>query len=229
MNRQAAKVVKIGWGFCFGSCLLLVGCEDAKKPVASTRERSEVVQATGSAPTVPVAVTAVASAPRAGSRKLCEGQLAKPGHDLPKRFASTKAALGAKAPSSALPTGKWTWVNLWAAWCAPCKEEMPRLHKFSARLGQGGKELALAFVSLDDDERQLEQFIGAQGEDGVRATYWLREGHERDEWLVGAGLSRDPQLPIHMLIDPRGKVRCTVNGAVEDQDFAEIASIVSAP
>jgi len=230
MNRQGARAANMGWGFWVGTCLLLVGCEDAKKPVATTRERSEVVQATGSAPTVPVAVTAVASAPKAaGSRKLCEGQLGKPGRDLPKRFASSKAALGAKVPSPSLSTGKWTWVNLWAAWCAPCKEEMPRLHKFSARLGQAGKELALAFVSLDDDERQLEQFLGVQGEEGVRATYWLREGHERDEWLVGAGLTRDPQLPIQMLIDPRGKVRCTVNGAVEDQDFAEIASIVSAP
>jgi len=211
--------------------LLLGGCDpDAKKAVATTRERSEVVQATGSAPTAPLAVTAAASAPRTvESRKLCEGQLGKPGHELPKKPPSRKTALGAKSPNPTLTTGRWTWVNLWAAWCAPCKEEMPRLHKFAARLGQGGKDLALAFVSLDDDERQLEQFLAAEGDDGVRATYWLRQGHERDEWLIGAGLTRDPQLPIQMLIDPRGKVRCTVNGAVEDQDFAEIASIVSSP
>jgi len=106
---------------------------------------------------------------------------------------------------------------------------MPRLHKFAARLGQAGKALDLSFISLDDDERQLEQFLASQAEDGVRATYWLREGHERDEWLVGAGLARDPQLPVQMLIDPHGKIRCTVNGAVGDQDFAEIVSIVSSP
>jgi thiol-disulfide isomerase/thioredoxin len=226
MSRQA---VKAGLGFCFYAWLLC-GCEDAKKPVAATRERSEVVQATGSALAAPAVVTAVASAPRpVGTTKLCEGQLGKPGHDLPKNPPFRKAALGAKAPNAALATGKWTWVNLWAAWCAPCKEEMPRLHKFAARLGQAGKELSLAFISLDDDERQLEQFLASQGDDGVRATYWLREGHERDEWLLGAGLTRDPQLPVQMLIDPRGKVRCTVNGAVADQDFAEIASIVSSP
>jgi hypothetical protein len=63
----------------------------------------------------------------------------------------------------------------------------------------------------------------------VRATYWLHEGHERDEWLLGIGLARDPQLPAQLLIDPHGKVRCTVNGAVEDQDYAEIAAIVSLP
>jgi thiol-disulfide isomerase/thioredoxin len=212
--------------------LFLLGvaaCEDVKKPVPTTRERSEVVQATGSAQAPSVQVNTAASAPSAvGTRKLCEGQLGKPGRELTKKPLSRKAAPGAKSPSASLTGGAWTWVNLWAAWCAPCKEEMPRLHKFAARLAQTSKQLSLAFISLDDDERQLEQFLAAQSEDGVRATYWLREGHERDDWLVGAGLTRDPQLPIQMLIDPRGKVRCTVNGAVEDQDFAEIASIVSA-
>jgi thiol-disulfide isomerase/thioredoxin len=209
--------------------LIASSCEEAK-PAPTTRERSEVVQASGSAPAPTVQVNTAASAPHTlGARKLCEGQLARPGRELTKKPWSRKAALGAKSPNPTLTNGQWTWVNLWAAWCAPCKEEMPRLHKFAARLGQSGKQLALAFVSLDDDERQLEQFLAAQSEDGVRATYWLREGHERDDWLVGAGLTRDPQLPIQMLIDPRGKVRCTVNGAVEDQDFAEIASIVSGP
>jgi thiol-disulfide isomerase/thioredoxin len=212
------------------SCLICGGCEDAKKPVQATRERSEVVQATGSVEAPTVQASTAASAPRApGSRKLCEGQLTKPGRELTKKPLSQKTAQGAKALGASLASGKWTWVNLWAAWCAPCKEEMPRLHRFATRLGQTGKQLALAFVSLDDDERQLEQFLAAQGEDGVRATYWLREGHERDDWLVAAGLTRDPQLPIQMLIDPRGKIRCTVNGAVEDQDFAEMASIVSGP
>ncbi len=228
MNRPGATAAKMRGVWVLG-CLLLVGCEDAKKSVSATRERSEVVPATGSAE-APVTTTTVASAAKGtASPKLCEGQMGKPGRDLPKKAPFRKTALGAKSPAAGVSNGKWTWVNLWAAWCAPCKEEMPRLHKFAARLGQGGKELDLSFISLDDDERQLEQFLASQGEDGVRATYWLREGHERDEWLVGAGLARDPQLPVQMLIDPHGKIRCTVNGAAGDQDFAEIASIVSSP
>ena len=99
--------------------------------------------------------------------------------------------------------GKWTWINLWAAWCGPCKEEIPRLRRFATRLSQAGKEVNLTFLSLDDDERQLENFLVAQPDDGVRATLWLREGAERDEWLRGAGLSRDPGLPLQLLVDPR--------------------------
>src|SRR5439155_12178446 len=113
--------------------------------------------------------------------------------------------------------------------CAPCKEEMPRLSTFAERIGQAGGHLSLAFISLDDDERQLEEFLAAQPDAGVRSTFWLREGHERDEWLASAGIARDPSLPVQLLVDPKGKVRCMVNGAVSDGDYAEIAAIVTGP
>jgi hypothetical protein len=105
---------------------------------------------------------------------------------------------------------------------------MPRLSGFAARISQAGGELALSFVSLDDDERQLEQFLATQPDTGVRATFWLREGHERDEWLAAAGVGKDPSLPVQLLVDPKGKIRCTVSGAVAEQDYAEIAAIVAA-
>jgi len=142
---------------------------------------------------------------------------------------SRKTAPGARPVGAPFAAGHWTWVNLWAAWCAPCKEEMPRLQTFATRLAQSGTEVAFSFVSLDDDERQLEQFLAAQPETGVRATFWLREGHERDDWLAAASIGKDPSLPVQILVDPKGKVRCTVNGAVSDLDYAEIAAIVSAP
>jgi thiol-disulfide isomerase/thioredoxin len=215
-----------------GAGLLLGACDEEKRKNAQAMAptaRSEVVQATGSPAAPPAAppMSAAVTLPR-GPRKLCEGQLAKGGHDLPRRAPSRAAAPGARTVSPMIPTGgRWTWINLWAAWCAPCKEEMPRLRAMSARLSQSGPGVALAFLSLDDDERQLEQFLAREPEDGLRATYWLREGRERDEWLADAGLSADPPLPQHLLVDPRGKVRCVVSGAVENEDYPEIASIVS--
>ena len=220
MGRLSALALSVATAF---------GCAQESKGGA-TRERSEIVKASESAPASPASNAPPPGdvRPAAAPRKLCEGQLAKTGRDVPKKPLSRKAALGARSVGPKLTTGKWTWVNLWAAWCAPCKEEMPRLQSFANRLTAPG-DFALAFVSLDDDERQLEQFLAAQPETGVRATFWLREGHERDEWLQAAGLSRDPSLPVQLLVDPKGKMRCTINGAVADQDFAEIASIVAGP
>jgi thiol-disulfide isomerase/thioredoxin len=217
--------------WCFWVCLGLACSKEAK--TQTTRERSEIVQATGSAaavPASPVAVSAVAPV-TAPARRLCEGQLGRPAREAPRRPMARKAALGAKPLGAPYAAGHWTWVNLWAAWCAPCKEEMPRLQSFAARIAQNGgsADLALAFVSLDDDERQLEQFLADQPDTGVRSTYWLREGRERDEWLAAAAIHKDPTLPVQLLVDPKGKLRCVVNGAVADQDYAEIAAIVSGP
>jgi len=172
---------------------------------------------------------ATAGAGPAVMRKVCDGQLAKSGRDLTKKSLARKSAPGAKAPSTTLATGKWLWINLWAAWCAPCKEEMPRLSSFASRLAQSGHEVTFAFVSLDDDERQLEQFLAGAGEGLPHATYWLRDGRERDEWLTSMGLPKAPELPVQVFVDPRGKVRCTVNGAIEDGDYNEVASVLTSP
>ena len=187
--------------------------------------------AKGEAPETKASAGTVAPAPTAPAapRKLCDGQTGKPGRDLTKKPLARKFAPGAKPPASALATGKWLWINLWAAWCAPCKEEMPRLAGFASRLARTGQDVTLAFVSLDDDERQLEQFLAADGDDHPRATYWLRDGRERDEWLAAMGLPKAPDLPVQVLVDPRGKVRCTVHGAVEDRDFPEIAGTFAVP
>jgi thiol-disulfide isomerase/thioredoxin len=212
---------------------LAASCQDdAAKAAArsASRERSEVVAAQGAPiePKMPTAPPSAAPVP-AVMRKVCEGQVAKPGRDVTKKPLARKFAPGAKAPSAAFPTGKWLWVNLWAAWCAPCREEMPRLQSFASRLAQSGREITLAFVSIDDDERQLEQFLASGGEGLPRASYWLRDGRERDDWLTAMGLPRAPDLPVQLLVDPRGKVRCTVNGAIENGDFDEIAAVFATP
>jgi thiol-disulfide isomerase/thioredoxin len=228
-DRRASRGVVV-----LATAVLVSGCEgDPKKAAMSSvpRERTEVVAASSAAgaAVAEAVATATGSAPvlrTPESRKLCEGQL-KVGPGWPKKGPSRKAAAGAASAPGAVP-GRWTWVNLWAAWCAPCKEELPRIRNFGARMAHAGKEPSLMFISLDDDERQLDQFLASQPDDGLRSTFWLREGHERDDWLVNVGIAGEPSLPAQLLFDPRGKLRCTVQGAVEDRDFAEISAIVSA-
>jgi hypothetical protein len=84
----------------------------------------------------------------------------------------------------------------------------------------------VTFVSLDDDERQLENFLGSQPQNGLRSTYWLHEGREREDWLTAAGVDPDPDLPQHLLVDSKGKVRCRVKGAVEDADFEGLKALL---
>lgn len=209
---------------------LLVACDGDKKPEpTATPQRSQAVAATatasGEARPAPAASSAAPSAPRKPPRQLCAGELDKPGKKLADKPVSRAAAPGDKPLPDKLgasPSG-WTWLNFWAAWCVPCKEEMPRLLEFEKKLA--GK-LRVVFVSLDDDQRQLDDFLKAQPRAGVRATYWLKEGKEREAWLSAAEIEEDPELPTHLLLDPDGKVRCRVKGAVEDSDFPSLAKIV---
>jgi len=210
------------------------GCDrsDARPEEAGSLARSQAIQATSVVGTTPATATATAAVPSAApsakpkrARKLCEGQLEGAGKSLPKKPISRHSAPGTPELDGDVPVaaGKWTWLNFWAAWCVPCKEEIPRLLGWEKRLGP---KLRVAFVSIDDDERQLESFLSTQPASGLKASFWLREGKEREDWLSGAGLDKDPELPLHVLIDPKGKARCTVQGAIDDADYESLEAIV---
>jgi thiol-disulfide isomerase/thioredoxin len=211
--------------------LVVAGCDSRAEPqVSAPQERSQIVAAkSGAAPAVsPAAVVpVVASAAPKPARALCAGQMSGPGRALAKKGISQSVASGEPALPEALPLGGgYTWVNFWAAWCKPCKEEIPRLLRFERELSQSSPGFKLSFVSLDDDERQLGAFLAEQPASGLRRSYWLKEGKEREEWLKGAGLEPDPDLPFHLLFDAKGKLRCVVKGALEDADLVALKTLL---
>jgi hypothetical protein len=104
---------------------------------------------------------------------------------------------------------------------------MPRLLSWQDKLAKAGTPLRLVFVSLDDDERQLHDFLEAQPANGVRSSLWLPEGATRNSVLSGLKMKTSPELPEQALLDATGHVRCFMEGAVDDADYAEIAALVA--
>jgi thiol-disulfide isomerase/thioredoxin len=213
------------------SLLVAAACDSSSSPTPSS-SRSEQVIATGNKPTAATtAPTASASAhptPHARVGKLCDGDANARGRALPKVTMGHGEAMGAARVDGTMPPphGRWTWMNFWAAWCGPCKEEMPRLMSWQDKLAKTGAPVRFVFVSLDDDQRQLQDFLERQPQEGLRSTLWLPDGPTRTTFLGGMRMKAAPELPEQALIDPNGHVRCFVEGAVEDGDYAEIAGII---
>jgi len=205
------------------------GKDDAKPSSSAGAGRSEQIVATGSMPTAaPVASVAAAhAATPSAPRTICDGD--QPSRTVMKSGYAHAEATGAPALGEKLPTaaGRWTWINFFAAWCAPCKEEIPRLRSWEPKLAQAGTPISLVFVSMDDDDRELAKFLEAQPPSGVRSALWLKSGAMRDGFLGAMKMKNPPNLPEHALVDPSGKVRCVIEGAVEDQDFAQVSAVLA--
>ncbi len=200
--------------------------KDLPAPPTPGQGRSNAVTVGSGAPAATAAIPQKPAAP-AAPRRLCSGQTPRP---APTGAISPATATGAPAlPSSpAFGVGKWVWMNFWAAWCKPCKEEMPRLLAWQQKLRSAGVMLDLVFISLDEDERELKRFLEEQPGHGVRASYWLPEGTPRTAWLGALGMKDTPQLPVHALASPAGQVTCTIQGAVEDSDYPALAAFLGA-
>jgi len=207
---------------CLGAAL--GGCDNNKEAPPAPKERNAAV--VGNARPSATAKPAESAVEHKQPRVLCRGKLG-PARELPPPELDSSVASGAAPVSDQLAVaGKWTWVNFWAAWCVPCKEEIPRLVGWEKKLNEAGTPFALAFVSLDDDQRQLEQFLADQPRGGLRATHWLKDPDDREKWLDEVGVGADPELPAHLILDPKGKLRCIVEGAVDDGDYDQVARLL---
>jgi thiol-disulfide isomerase/thioredoxin len=170
--------------------------------------------------------TASATAKPKAPRALCDRAPSAAGKTLPEGELLRVEEAAASLPEK-IPTGDtmWTWVNLWAGWCGPCKEEMPMLVAWEAKLKQAGTPMRLAFVSIDDDERQARRFLASQA--AVKRSWRLAEGEGRTKWLGALGLPEAPELPVHLLFDGKGALRCVVTGAISEADFPRVQQIVA--
>jgi thiol-disulfide isomerase/thioredoxin len=176
------------------------------------------------------ATSVSAHAAPAAPRQLCVGQAPRPAPSSSGGGLATVSAAGSAPPPASIGfgVGKWVWMNFWAAWCKPCQEEMPRLLGWQQKLRAAGVLIDLAFVSLDDDQRQLQRFLEAQAGTGVRASYWLPDEAPRAAWLKALGVKETPELPVHAIAAPSGQVTCVIQGAVEDVDYPAIAAFMGA-
>lgn len=130
--------------------------------------------------------------------------------------------LDAAAPASA--AGHYRWINLWATWCPPCIEELPLITRFQRELSAEGLQMDLFLLSVDQEAETVRTFAESHPE--ARASLRLSDFSALEKWLVSVGLDAGATLPVHLFVDPAGKVRCARTGAVRASDLALIKQLV---
>jgi peroxiredoxin len=77
-------------------------------------------------------------------------QIGKPAPDF------SLPSLGGKKVSLSEYKGKAVFLNFWATWCPPCKDEMPSMEKIYRE--QKGRGLEILAVSIDKGSKEVEAF-----------------------------------------------------------------------
>ena len=96
------------------------------------------------------------------------------------------------------------------------------MRDFAKRLEHDGVPTDVTFISIDDDLRELTAFFAAQPSEGLKTSYWLKDGTMRTSFLAPLKMTPTSPLPEHALFDAKSKLRCFVAGAVEEGDYAQL-------
>ena len=115
--------------------------------------------------------------------------------------------------------GKVVVLNLWATWCAPCKEEMPTLAKLAQEVDP--TQVAVVIVNVDAVPTQEEPARAFIAENAPLAFY-RQPAFTLPFRLPGAGA-----MPQTVLIDRQGRLRASVTGAA-DWSSPEAMAVVRA-
>jgi cytochrome c biogenesis protein CcmG/thiol:disulfide interchange protein DsbE len=122
------------------------------------------------------------------------------------------------APDAALPQldgpgqrsladfrGKVVFLNFWASWCDPCRQEIPLLTRFQDKLGERGTVLG---VTYKDDPEASRAFA---------KQYGVNYPSLRDSKLLLAPEYGTRALPETFVIDGRGRLVAVSRGQVSEE------------
>lgn len=128
-------------------------------------------------------------------------------------------------------SGKLRLFNVWATWCAPCKEEMPDLGAIARKFSR--REFEIVTISLDapKDVEKVAEFLGQHRmvlSDQLKKTV-IAEGRTTNNYLfTGASTDElaavlDPDwpgpVPYSLLIDSDGTVLLRKSGRIDPYEI----------
>ena len=185
------------------SLLLLAGCDE--KPTGPAPSRFASVKKTTQSATA-----------------FCDKSYPVSGAGAKPFVAPNLRAFGGETPKAK----GWTWVNVWATWCKPCVEEMGVLNRWKEAIAREGLPLSFELLSIDEASAQpeLEQWSAKNLPGPIK---WIRSEADFGTFLDGLSVERSAAIPIHVLVDPKGQVRCVRVGAIHEQNYGAVRDLIA--
>lgn len=107
--------------------------------------------------------------------------------------------------------GRPVWINFWATWCPPCKEELPRIKQVYDKYK--GKGLAIVGVDMREDPTLIKSFTKQNGYDW---TFVVDKDGAVTNHFFTAG------IPNHVFIDAAGVVQAVHIGDLQQSMMEEL-------
>jgi thiol-disulfide isomerase/thioredoxin len=137
-----------------------------------------------------------------------------------------KLAFPEVTPQALPDSSGWRWLNVWATWCKPCVEELPRLARWQSKLKTAGHPFELQFVSIDESDDDIGAFKKAHADAPIAGTVRLKDLAKQSAWFKDLGLDGNPPIPIHVFVAPSGHIRCARAGGIREQDYAAVERLL---
>lgn len=126
-------------------------------------------------------------------------------------------ASGSLVKLSAL-RGKVVWVNFWASWCVPCKQELPNIQKLYDEKRADGLEVLA--VNWQDDQETATSFFSSRD---LRLPLLLdRTGSVYEQYRLQG-------LPDSFFIDREGKIAALQFGFLTESKMRERLATAGLP
>ena len=119
--------------------------------------------------------------------------------------------------------GRYTLVNFWATWCAPCRREMPGLAALQRDFG-GDAFQVVTVATGRNPVPAVKKFLAEAGVDNLPVYLDPRSGLARQMGILG--------LPITVILDPEGREIARLIGDADwsgDSARAVIGALMEAP
>lgn len=107
-------------------------------------------------------------------------------------------------------------LNLWATWCPPCKEEMPKLNELFEKY----ENLGVQVVGIALDKDSLDLVSPFVSENGIKYTVLLG-----DQQVLNR-LKNFKGMPTTVVFDQKGEIRKKFDGSLDTEELEEMLQLL---